>query len=181
LVTLAAVHPLLEPYAAFVGTWRGEGVGGYPTLDADFRYGEEIVIADYGKPVLAFSSRSWALDDGRPLSRQEGFWRPTSATELEAVLVVAAGFAEVYYGQFVTGPAGEHVEMVTDVVARTSTAKDVTAEKRMYAVRAGKLMYAVEMAAVGHEMAPHLSAALDRVGGSGGDPDGDSDGDSVSD
>jgi hypothetical protein len=52
---------------------------------------------------------------------------------------------------------------VSDVVARTSSAKEVTAEKRMYAVRAGKLMYAVDMAAVGHELTPHLSAALDRV------------------
>jgi len=157
------MHPLLEPFAAFVGTWRGEGVGGYPTLDADFRYGEQIVIADYGKPVLGFSSTSWSLDDERPLSRQEGFWRPTSATDLEVVLVIASGFAEILYGQLVTGPAGAHVEMATDIVARTTTAKEVTAEKRMYAVRADKLMYAIDMAAMGHELAPHLSAALDRV------------------
>lgn len=152
-----------EPFRAFVGTWRGEGVGGYPSLDADFRYGEEIVIADYGKPVLAFSSRSWSLDDDRPLSRQEGFWRPTSATELEVVLVVASGFAEVLYGRLVAGPAGEHVEMTTDLIARTATAKEVTAVRRMYAVRADKLMYAIDMAALGYELTPHLSAALDRV------------------
>lgn len=159
------MHPLLEPFAAFIGTWRGEGVGGYPTLDADFRYGEEIVIADYGKPVLAFSSTSWSLDDGdeAPLSRQAGFWRPTSPTEVEVVLAIASGFAAIYYGRLVSGPAGEHLELATDVVARTSTAKEVTAEKRMYAVRADKLMYAVDMAAVGSELAPHLSAALDRV------------------
>jgi hypothetical protein len=158
------VHPLLEPFAAFIGTWRGEGVGGYPSLGADFQYGEQIVIADYGKPVLTFSSTSWSLDDGRPLSRQEGFWRPTSATDLEVVLAIASGFTEILYGRLVAGPAGEHVEMATDLVARTATAKEVTAEKRMYAVRADKLMYAVDMAAVGQEMAPHLSAALDRAG-----------------
>jgi hypothetical protein len=157
------VHPLLEPFATFIGTWRGEGVGGYPSLDADFRYGEQIVIAEYGKPVLTFSSTSWSLDDGRPLSRQEGFWRPTSDTELEVVLAIASGFTEILYGRLVAGPAGVHVEMTTDLVARTATAKEVTAEKRMYAVRADKLMYAVDMAAVGQEMAPHLSAALDRV------------------
>lgn len=157
------MHALLEPFAAFIGTWRGEGVGGYPSLDADFRYGEQIVIADYGKPVLAFSSTSWSLDDERPLSRQEGFWRPTSPTGLEVVLAIASGLTAVYYGHLVIGPAGEHIEMATDIVARTSTAKEVTAEKRMYAVRADKLMYAVDMAAVGHELTPHLSAALDRV------------------
>ena len=157
------MHELLEPFAAFVGTWRGEGVGGYPSIDADFRFGEQIVIADYGKPILTFSSRSWSLDDGRPLARQEGFWRPTSGADLEVVLVVASGLVEILYGKLVGGPAGEHVEMTTDIVARTSTAKEVTAEKRMYAVRADKLMYAIDMAAVGHDLAPHLSAALDRV------------------
>jgi hypothetical protein len=156
------VHPLLEPYAAFIGVWRGEGVGGYPSLEGgDFPYGEQISIVDYGKPVLAFTSESWALDDGRPLSRQAGFWRPTSPTELEVVLALASGLAEVFYGQLVDGPAGAHVEFATDIVARTQTAKEVTAEKRMYAVRGGKLMYAVDMAAVGQPMGPHLSAALD--------------------
>jgi hypothetical protein len=159
------VHELLAPFADFIGTWEGEGVGGYPTLDADFPFAERIVIADYGKPVLQFSSESWSIDDGRPLARQSGFWRPTSATELEVVLVVASGFAEILYGGLVTGPAGVHLELTTDVVARTFTAKEVTAEKRMYAVRADKLMYAVDMAAVGHELTPHLSAALDRVSG----------------
>lgn len=157
------MHELIAPFAAFIGTWEGEGVGGYPTLDADFRFAERIVIADYGKPVLQFTSETWSIDDGRPLARQSGFWRPTSPTELEVVLVVASGFAEILYGHLVTGPAGDHVEMVTDLVARTTTAKEVTAEKRMYAVRAGKLMYAVDMAAVGTELTPHLSAALDRV------------------
>ena len=42
-------------------------------------------------------------------------------------------------------------------------AKQVDKDKRLYAVRGGKLMYAMEMAAVGQPLAPHLSAALDRV------------------
>jgi hypothetical protein len=155
---------LVRPFADFLGTWRGEGVGGYPTLEGgDFPYAEEIVIACYGKPLLSISSRSWGVDDERPLSRQEGFWRPTSVTELEMVLTLAAGLVVVSYGRLVDGPAGSHVEFESDLVARTATAKEVTAEKRMYAVRGGKLMYAMDMAAMGQPMTPHLSAALDRV------------------
>lgn len=155
---------LVRPFAWLIGTWRGEGVGGYPTLEADFRFGEEITFACPGKPLLTFSSRSWALDDNRPLSLQTGFWRPTSATEVEVVLTVASGLVEILYGNLVDGPSGVHVELHSDVIARTATAKEVTADKRMYAVRGGKLMYAQEMAAVGvKEIQPHLSAALDPV------------------
>ena len=162
---MADLPELVQPFAWLIGTWRGEGVGGYPTLEQDFRFGEEITFACPGKPLLTFTSRSWALDDNRPLSLQTGFWRPTSATEVEVILTVASGLVEILYGNLVDGPSGVHVELHSDVIARTATAKEVTADKRMYAVRGGKLMYAQEMAAVGlKEIHPHLSAALDRVG-----------------
>src|SRR5947209_4612233 len=152
---------LVQPFAWLIGTWRGEGVGGYPTLAADFRFGEELTFACPGKPVLTFTSRSWAVEDGRPLSLQTGFWRPTSPTDLEVVLCLASGLVEVLYGRLVEGPSGVHVEVQSDVIARTATAKEVTIDKRMYAVRGGKLMYAQEMAAAGiPDVHPHLSAAL---------------------
>src|SRR4051812_34460765 len=140
---------IVQPFAFLIGTWRGEGVGGYPTLESDFRFGEEITFACFGKPVIAFESRSWSVDDGRPLARQSGFWRPTGDGQLEVVMSIASGFAEVLYGSLVEGPAGVHVEIESDAVARTATAKQVDKNKRMYAVRGGKLMYAMEMAAMG--------------------------------
>lgn len=154
---------LVQPYAFLLGTWRGEGVGGYPTLDADFRFGEEVTFACYGKPVIAYSSQSWALDDGRPLARQSGFWRPQPDGTLEVVLTVAAGLVEVFYGRLVDGPAGAHVEIDSDAIGHTATAKQVDHDKRLYAVRGGKLMYAMEMAALGQPLQAHLSAALDKV------------------
>lgn len=155
----------VQPFAWLIGTWRGEGVGGYPTIDGDFRFGEEMTFACPGKPLLTFTSKSWAVDDGRPLSLQTGFWRPTSPTEVEVVLAVASGLVEVFYGRLVEGPSGVHVEIESDVIAHTATAKDVTKDRRMFAERGGQLMYAQDMAAVGEtRLHPHLSAALDRVG-----------------
>jgi len=159
----ADVPELVRPFAFLLGSWRGEGVGGYPTIESDFRYGEEIRFSCYGKPVISFSSRSWALDDGRPLSRQTGFWRPVTPDSLEVVMTVATGLVEVFYGRLVNGPAGDHVEIESDLIGHTATAKQVDKDKRLYAVRGGKLMYAMEMAAVGQGLQPHLSAALDRV------------------
>ena len=159
----ADLPELVRPFAFVLGTWRGEGIGGYPSIEADFRYGEEITFSCYGKPVLEFHSKSWSLDDDRPLARQSGFWRPVDDTRMEAVIAVASGLVEVFYGELVNGPAGVHVEMTTDLIGHTESAKRVDADKRLYAVRGGKLMYAMEMAAMGHGMQPHLSAALDAV------------------
>jgi hypothetical protein len=153
----------LRPFAFLLGTWRGEGVGGYPTLEEDFRYGEEVHFGLTGKPILSFRSRSWSLDDGRPLAAQDGFWRPTSPTDVEVVLCVASGLVEVFYGELVEGPSGPHVDLRSDLIGHTATAKQVAADRRMYAVRGGRLMYAMDMATATTELAPHLSAALERV------------------
>jgi len=163
---------LVQPFAFLLGTWRGEGVGGYPTLGGDFRYGEQITFACYGRPVIEFHSESWKADgeqEGQPLARQAGFWRPVTNPEaedeprVEAVLAVASGLVEIFYGGLVNGPSGVHVEMTTDLIGLTETAKEVNLDKRMYAVRGGKLMYAMEMAAVDQPLQAHLSAALDPV------------------
>src|SRR3954465_8007534 len=117
---MADLPELVEPFAFLLGTVRGEGVGGYPTLESDFRYGEEITFACYGKPVIEFHSRSWAVDggsEGRPLAWQGGCWRPVAdpdvpdAPRLEVVLSIAAGLVEVLYGGLVNGDAGSRVRI----------------------------------------------------------------------
>ena len=42
------VHPLVQPIAFLLGTWRGEGEGGFPTIQS-FKYGEEIKLWHTGK------------------------------------------------------------------------------------------------------------------------------------
>lgn len=158
----AELHPDLAGLAFLVGTWRGEGVGGYPTIES-FRYGQEIVFGHVGKPVLGYRSRSWALDDGRPLALESGFWRPAPDGGVEAVVAHGSGVVEVALGTV----DGARIELASDVVARTASAKEVTALHRLYGIVAGRLMYAVDMAAVGQALQPHLSAELERVPGTG--------------
>jgi hypothetical protein len=71
------------------------------------------------------------------------------------------GIVELYLGRV----TGTQIELVTDAVLRTSTAKEVTAGHRLFGIVEGALLYAQEMAAVGHPLSPHLSARLIRVGG----------------
>ena len=52
--------------------------------------------------------------------------------------------------------------MVTDAVARTATAKEYVAGKRLYGYVEGDLLYAYDMAAMGQELQPHTCAQLQR-------------------
>ncbi|HEX8004707.1 MAG TPA: FABP family protein [Mycobacteriales bacterium] len=153
-----APHGDLAPLAFLLGTWRGEGVGGYPTMEG-FRYGEEVTFRHNGKPFLAYTQRTWSLDDGRPLHAETGYWRPQPDNGVEVVLAHPTGIVEIYYGTV----AFSRIELATDLVARTSSAKEVTALKRLYGLVDGTLMYAVDMAAVGQPLQSHLSATLERV------------------
>ena len=154
--------PQIIPMAWTIGTWHGVGVGGYPDVP-EFRFGQELTIAELpGKPFLHHVSRSWLLDDDgeqvRPLAQETGYWRPDADGSLELVLAHPTGFVEIWVGAV----NGAKIELSTDVVARTETAKDYTAGHRLYGLVAGQLLWAYDMAAMGHPLQPHLSATLNR-------------------
>lgn len=81
------------------------------------------------------------------------------AFEIEAEIVHPHGVMELYAG-YVKGP---RIDLSTDVVARTKTAKEYTASTRMYGLVGGELMWAWDMAALGHELATHSSARLKKL------------------
>ena len=153
--------PECAPLAWLLGTWRGEGVGGYPTID-DFRFEQEVTFTQNGKPFLAYTSRSWILDaEGarvRSAATESGFWRP-SGSNLEVLLSHPTGFAEIWEGT-VDGP---RIELRTDMVARTTSAKEYTSGHRLYGLVESDLMWAFDMAAMGEALQPHLSARLVRA------------------
>jgi len=156
------MHPDLEPMAFLLGRWEGAGIGGYPTIES-FRFGQEITFSHNGKPFLIYASRTWLLDeDGnliRPAATETGYWRPQPDGQIEVVLAHPSGIAEIYVGEI----TGSKVEMSTDVVVRTDTAKEVTAGHRLYGLIGADLGWAYDMAAMGQPLQPHLSAQLKRT------------------
>ncbi|MET7706523.1 FABP family protein [Micromonospora sp. NPDC005413] len=163
------LHPALDGLLPYVGLWRGRGKGGFPTIE-DFDYAQEIRISHDGRPFLHYESRAWILDEQskpvRPAGREVGWWRPVlvdgrATDELEALLTTPTGIMELHLGK----RTGTQVEFGTDAVVRTPTAKDVTGGHRLFGIVEGALLYAQEMAAMGHALSPHLSARLIRVGG----------------
>lgn len=135
---------------------------GYPTIDSA-NFGQEVVFGHNGKPFLRYDSHTWLLDaDGnkiRPLSTETGFWRIQPGRQLEVCLAHPTGIVEIYVGEVVF----HKIELHTDVVARTATAKEYTAGHRLYGLVNGRLMYAYDMAAVGQPLQSHASAELKKV------------------
>ena len=155
--------PQIVPVSWLLGSWRGLGVGGYPKVE-EFRFSQELTLTELpGKPFVHHLSRSWLLDDDgtevRPLAQETGYWRPEADGTLELLLAHPTGYSEIYLGR----ATGAKIELQTDVVACTETAKPYTAGHRLYGLVEGKLLWAYDMAAMDQPLQPHLSATLERV------------------
>jgi hypothetical protein len=150
-----------HPFAPLAGTWRGEGAGEYPTIEA-FAYTEELVIAPVpGRPLAHWRSTTRDAASGDPRHAESGFLRTTNATPAGVEFVVAHGFgiAEVAVGTF----DGSLLELGTTGLAATPSAKQVDAVMRRYELDGSQLRYAIAMAAVGQPLTHHLRAELTRT------------------
>lgn len=152
--------PILRPIAFLLGVWEGEGVGEYPTITG-FSYKQRLTIEPVeGRPYFIHESRTWHPETNLAMGSEVGFWRPQEDGTVELVLAHQSGIVEVYYGKV----TARSVELTTDAVVRTASAKEVTAEHRLYGIAPDEdLAYVVEMAAVGQPLKPHLSAKLLRI------------------
>jgi len=174
-VTVGPVSGLpveLMPLSWLLGRWVGVGVGGYPTVP-EFRFGQEVDFSTDGRPFLSYWSRTWLLDENgqqvKPLAMETGFWRPRPDNTVELVLAHPTGYAEVWVGQITVSGienaviTGAKAELHSDVVARTASAKEYTSGQRLYGLVQGDLLWAYDMAAVGHPLTSHVSARLKRA------------------
>lgn len=148
---------------------------GYPSMSEELQFGQEIEFSHDGRPFLEYRSRTWNLDsEGNklsPLATETGYWRvaqcddvdmkakESAGIDIEVLLVHPTGYAELYLGWANSG----RIELSTDAVIRTSTAKTYNAAQRMYGLVEGELMWVMDMAAVGVESTSHASARLRRI------------------
>jgi hypothetical protein len=164
------LHKACQPLLPFIGAWRGRGSGEYPTIEP-FEYAQEIRISHDGRPFLAYEAQAWLVTpEGEPIrpgGREVGWWRPivdsdgAATDEIEALYCTPTGIMELHVGQL----TGVKLEMSTDTVLRTSTAKEVNAGHRLYGIVDRDLLYAQDMAAMGQPLLPHLAARLVRIAG----------------
>lgn len=168
----ADVHPALLGLLPLLGSWRGTGkAAGGPggdepagAADEDWDFAQEVRFAHDGRPFMSYVADSWRIDaDGRPTGaaeRETGWWRPSGGDDFEVVLADPVGIVAIYSGRI----DGVKFELSTDAVARTATAPEQTAARRLYGIVDGSLMYAVDTAYRSGALAPHHSARLERLG-----------------
>lgn len=166
------LHPSLVPLAWLIGRWEGDGVLGYPGVD-DGRFRQVVQFRHDGRDFLHYRSQLHLLDaagdPAAPIDSETGYWRvsvpldPHSApqppgVDVEVLLAHPTGVVEVYVGR----ATGARVDLVTDVVARTRTADEYSAARRVYGNVEGRLMWALDVAAGGNPLSSYASAALSR-------------------
>jgi len=79
--------------------------------------------------------------------------------DIEVSVVHPSGVSELYLGQ-VKGP---RIDLATDAVVRTASAKAYSAATRLYGLVDAKLLWAWDIAALGQDLRTHSSGTLHRV------------------
>ena len=163
---------------------------GTDQIEQDFNQTVEFSYDD--QPFLGYVAKT-TLADGSNLPTEVGFWRLVKKAEsadhgpgllpgtgeklittrdqletlrnkdggfdIEVSILHPSGISELYLGQI----KGARVDLSTDAVLRSQSAKDYTAATRMFGQVEGALLWAWDIAALGNKMASHASARLERV------------------
>ena len=131
-------------------------------------------------------------DENTPLSAEAGYWRlhrpseagdpgpgmlpgdgprpfttaeqvetlraPHGGFDVEVALIHPGGVSELYLGRV----AGPRIDLQTDAVMRSASAKEYSAATRLYGLVEGKLLWAWDIAALGNDLRTHASGTLTR-------------------
>jgi len=85
--------------------------------------------------------------------------RPDDGFSIEVSLLHPGGINELYLGR----AKGPRIDLATDAVMRTATAKPYAAATRIYGLVDGHLLWAWDIAALGQDLRTHASGRLARV------------------
>lgn len=100
------VEVALDMLAPLLGVWKGQGKGGYPTID-EFAYSETLrFLRDPGAPYLTYEQKTDLIDpEGRPIRKshwEAGILRPLADGSIELACVQGSGRVEILRGKFLT-------------------------------------------------------------------------------
>jgi hypothetical protein len=134
------LNEALTPLATETGYWR---------------LSRKLGDGDPGPAMLpAKGDRAFQTADAVETLRNEdgGF-------DIEVSLIHPDGVHELYLGR-VKGP---RIDLATDAVMRSATAKEYAAATRIYGLVDGALLWAWDIAALGQDLRTHASGRLERI------------------
>lgn len=152
------LHPDLEPLAFLLGRWQGEARSLW--ADPEIVFAEEVVFDHFGKPSIAYSQRTWRLEDGAPSHAESGYLSAPRDGSLTLTIAQPTGVVEVSTGSL----SGSRIELSSVALALAPDAKPVTAVSRAISVdEDGVLRYLLRIALNQEELADHIAGELRRV------------------
>ena len=129
-----------KPLFSEIGYWRLSRTLG----DADAGPG---MLPGIGEPVFT------TAEEVETLRNADG------AFDIEVSIVHPGGVSELYLGAV----AGPRIDLATDAVVRTASAKPYAAATRLYGLVDDHLLWAWDIAALGQDLRTHSSGRLARV------------------
>ena len=145
------------PYLNYTSqTWLlDEALTPLATESGYWRLSRTLGDGDPGPAMLpAKAERPFQTADAVETLRNE-----VGGFDIEVSLIHPGGVHELYLGR-VKGP---RIDLATDAVMRSATAKEYAAATRIYGLVDGALLWAWDIAALGQDLRTHASGRLERV------------------
>lgn len=147
------------PYLNYTSyAWVDDAAGVHKPLVSEtgyWRLGRKLTDGDPGPGMLpGVGTPPFDSADAVEALRNEdhGF-------DLEVSIIHPGGVSELYLGQL----NGPRIDLVTDAVMRSASAKEHSASSRLYGLVDKHLLWAWEIAALGSKLISHASGRLARV------------------
>uniref|UniRef100_A0A7S0EMH2 THAP4-like heme-binding domain-containing protein n=1 Tax=Hanusia phi TaxID=3032 RepID=A0A7S0EMH2_9CRYP len=161
------LNPKLTPLKWILGSWKGDGEGGYPgSKEKDplhFLYTEILTFnaPNPAKPVISYDQKTVSRDGSKKMHAECGFYRVTGDNgQIEASIAQSTGIAEVQKGSMQDD--GKTLLLESTVVANAEKVKAIHRSLK-YDAANDQLVILTSMEASGHPMTQHLSTVLKRV------------------
>lgn len=120
-----------------------------------WRLSRELTDSDPGPGMLpGIGKTAFGSADAVETLRNE-----TGGFDIEVALLHPGGVSELYLGQ----AKGPRIDLGTDAVMRSATAKEHSASTRLYGLVDNHLLWAWDIAALGQELKSHASGRLAKV------------------
>lgn len=157
-ITSSQIFALLE------GTWRGEGRGGFPTVNS-FDYRETLVFTRRDEKTLAYEQRTQRRSEGQseyiPSHWENGFIRILENGELELANVQSNGRSEVLIGNAETSDAMTRIHFISKAFMNDAR---MISTARTFELQDDILHYEVTMHTTAVDRpAKHLGITLQRI------------------